>query len=88
MGIIALSAHSIRLHEATVKEVKLLVLVVALPVLLIFDGELSRIDGAILIAAFIAYVLFLFSSLNICYINLLHCKTLVYSFKNVSSCIA
>ena len=59
MGIIALSAHSIRLHEATVKEVKLLVLVVALPVLLIFDGELSRIDGAILIAAFIAYVLFL-----------------------------
>jgi cation:H+ antiporter len=59
MGIVALTAHSIRLHESTIKEIKVLLFAVALPSLLIFDGELSRIDGAILVAAFIAYVFLL-----------------------------
>jgi len=56
MGIFILSSYKIKLHAATVKQSKRFLFAIIMPILLIIDGILSRVDGFILITAFIAYV--------------------------------
>jgi len=58
---ILISGHGMRLASRTVQGTAISTLLLALlPMLLIFDKELSRIDGIVLIMAFVAYSLWLF----------------------------
>lgn len=65
VGLVALSAYSLRLHKSTLKEIRVLILVVALPLVLLFDGELSRADGLVLIISFFAYIRFIIQKHNV-----------------------
>ncbi|MEW6295265.1 MAG: sodium:calcium antiporter [Candidatus Diapherotrites archaeon] len=56
IGTVALLSKSIKLHSSTIKQAKFLVLLIALPVLLLWDSELSRLDGLILLLAFLFYI--------------------------------
>jgi len=56
IGVVVLLTGSVHLDAAIIKNMRLSFLAVTLPVLLFFDGEISRIDGVILVAAFMLYV--------------------------------
>jgi cation:H+ antiporter len=56
IGVIVLTAGKLHLDPQVAKNVRLSLLAVVLPVLLFVDGEISRIDGVILIVAFTLYV--------------------------------
>lgn len=60
VGLIAVAAGGINLHAYTLREMKWFMLPLALPILLILDGELSRFDGLVLVFAFSLYVFKLF----------------------------
>lgn len=62
IGVVALFAGKIHLDKTMLRNIRLSFLAVILPVLLFYDGEISRIDGAILITAFVVYVFFLLRS--------------------------
>ena len=55
MGLIALSAGAIQLHRHTIFTMAWLLAPLALPVVLLLDGSLSRTDGILLLAAFAIY---------------------------------
>ncbi|NLF88358.1 sodium:calcium antiporter [Candidatus Bathyarchaeota archaeon] len=56
IGVVTLIAGTIHLDVATKRNIRRSFIAVTLPVLLFLDGEISRIDGAILIAAFAVYI--------------------------------
>ena len=56
VGLVALFANSLRLHNSTLKEIKTILAATLLPIMLLLDGEISRTDGALLLAAFVAYI--------------------------------
>ncbi len=56
IGFTALFANSLRLHNSTIKEIKTMLATTTLPVVMLLDGEISRTDGALLLAAFIIYI--------------------------------
>ncbi|HZX19937.1 MAG TPA: sodium:calcium antiporter [archaeon] len=56
IGLVALLAPKITLHSEVIKKIWLLIGVVFLPIILLLDGEISRIDGIILLAGFFVYV--------------------------------
>ncbi len=56
IGLVALATNNVAVHDYVIKQSKFLLFAIALPVLLLLDGEISRIDGLILIAAFMVYV--------------------------------
>ncbi|MFA4855236.1 MAG: hypothetical protein WC634_01440 [archaeon] len=56
VGIVALFTNGIRLHDHTFGNVKKLFVFTLLPFVLFIDGSLSRIDGLMLICAFILYL--------------------------------
>ena len=56
IGIVALTAGKLHLGPHVVKNIRLSFLAVVLPVLLFLDGEISRIDGIILVVAFMLYM--------------------------------
>ncbi len=56
IGVVALSAGQLKLDAVLIKNMRLSFLAVILPVLLFIDGEISRVDGTILIVAFLLYL--------------------------------
>jgi cation:H+ antiporter len=59
IGVVALFAGKIHLDKAMLRNIRLSFLAVILPVVLFWDGEISRLDGVILIGAFLVYLFFL-----------------------------
>lgn len=57
VGLVALFTNGIRLHDHTFSNIKTLFVLTVLPFILFLDGELSRVDGLVLIASFIIYLL-------------------------------
>ena len=57
IGLIAFVGKSIEVKERATRDNMLFVLVTALPILLMLDSELSRIDGLILVGVCFAYLL-------------------------------
>jgi cation:H+ antiporter len=60
LGIVVLVAGSQTMTSNMRKSLKISSIAVLLPVILLVDGGISRIDGAILISAFLVYVIWLF----------------------------
>ncbi len=56
IGLVAIASGGISIHKFVLKNVVTFSPLVVLPLLLLFDGELSRLDGAVLVAAFFAYL--------------------------------
>ncbi|MFH0973994.1 MAG: sodium:calcium antiporter [Candidatus Micrarchaeota archaeon] len=59
IGLITLAAGRTKIHEHCLHSLRWFLVPLSLPVFLLLDGTLSRLDGIILIAAFFAYALFL-----------------------------
>ena len=59
IGVVVLVAGTQKMTPDMLKNLKISFLAVLLPVFLLLDGEISRIDGVILLAAFVVYVLWL-----------------------------
>jgi cation:H+ antiporter len=59
IGVVTLFAGKVRLDKTTMRNIRLSFIAVTLPVLLFVDGEISRLDGAVLIVAFAVYIFFL-----------------------------
>lgn len=59
IGVVTLLAGRVSLDKSTMRNIRLSFISVTLPVLLFIDGEISRLDGAILIVAFAVYIFFL-----------------------------
>jgi cation:H+ antiporter len=56
IGVVVLTTGKVRLDASVMKSVRVSLLAVVLPVLLFFDGEISRLDGVILVVSFMVYV--------------------------------
>ncbi len=62
LAVLFSAGRAIVLDSASVRKTTLVTMMAAtLPIIMLVDGELSRADGVILIVAFIAYVLWLFT---------------------------
>ncbi len=59
IGVVALFAGKLNLNPIVLRQLRISFLAVILPVLLLLDGELSRIDGVILVFAFVVYSVWL-----------------------------
>ncbi len=59
IGVVTLFAGKLNLNPAVLKQLRISFLAVILPVLLFIDGELSSIDGVILLCAFAVYSIWL-----------------------------
>jgi len=55
IGVVVLFAGKLKLDSVAIKNVRTSLLAVVLPVLLFVDGDISRIDGVILLLAFMLY---------------------------------
>jgi cation:H+ antiporter len=55
IGVVVLVAGKLTLDSSVIKNVRLSLLAVVLPVLLFVDGDISRVDGIILLLAFMLY---------------------------------
>ncbi len=62
IGVVTLFAGKVTLDASILKNVRLSFLAVVLPVLLFLDGEISRVDGVVLIVAFLVYIFLLLRS--------------------------
>ena len=61
IGLAVLFLGKLEIERETVRRNSILVAIIALlPVLLLFDGDISRIDGVILLLAFVFYITWLF----------------------------
>lgn len=56
IGAVLLFGGEMKLDKKTIKNIRLSFLAVILPVVLFIDGEISRIDGGILVLAFMLYL--------------------------------
>jgi len=66
MGIVILLGKGMRVDIKTIrKDLWYMLLIAALPVILLMDRELSRIDGAVLLLAFVIYIVVLVSQKRI-----------------------
>ena len=61
VGLVALASGGIHIHKFAHRQLRIFAVATLLPVLLLIDGELSKFDGGVLVACFIAYVMFMFS---------------------------
>lgn len=59
IGVVVFLAGSQKMTSSMLKNLKISFIAVLLPVILLLDGSLSNIDGAILVAAFIVYIIWL-----------------------------
>jgi len=59
IGIVVLLAGRQKMTSSMLKNLKISFVAVLLPVFLLLDGEISRIDGIILVSAFVIYVIWL-----------------------------
>src|SRR3989344_7340606 len=62
LGIVALASRGIRVEEFIIKQSAVFISFVAPPLVLLLDGELSRLDGILLVGVFAAYVAWMFLS--------------------------
>jgi cation:H+ antiporter len=62
IGVVVLVAGEQKMTRDMLKNLRISFIAVLLPVFLLFDAELSTIDGGILVAAFVIYVLWLLKS--------------------------
>jgi len=62
LGVVLLLSKRLVLDASTIKHIRLSILALVLPVILFFDGEISRVDGAILIGVFVIYILYMLKS--------------------------
>lgn len=62
IGVVVLIAGEQKMTKDMLKNLRISFVAVLLPVFLLFDGEISAIDGVILVAAFMIYVLWLLLS--------------------------
>ncbi len=59
LGLVLVLLKRLTLDSSTIKHIRISILSLVLPVLLFIDGEISRIDGVILIGVFIVYIVFM-----------------------------
>jgi cation:H+ antiporter len=59
LGLVLVFSKRLTLDSSTIKHVRISILALVLPVLLFVDGEISRIDGAILVGVFVVYIVFM-----------------------------
>jgi cation:H+ antiporter len=59
LGVVVLFAGKLNLNPTLLKQLRISFVAVILPILLLLDGEISTIDGAILIGAFMVYSVWL-----------------------------
>ncbi len=59
IGVVVLIAGQQKMNSVMLRNLKFSFIAVLLPVLLLLDGELSRIDGVILVVGFLVYVVWL-----------------------------
>jgi cation:H+ antiporter len=62
IGVVVLVAGNQKMTPDMLKNLKISFVAVLLPVFLLLDGEISRIDGVVLLVAFVVYVLWLLIS--------------------------
>lgn len=62
IGIVVLVAGEQKMTREMLKNLRISFIAVLLPVFMLLDGEISTIDGAILVAAFVIYVIWLLKS--------------------------
>ncbi len=62
IGLVVLMANTLKLKGEVLQQTPLLFATVALPVVLLLDGEISRFDGLLLLAAFAYYIYTTFKS--------------------------
>src|SRR5512136_2442580 len=55
IGVVVLFAGKLNMNPTVLKQLRISFLAVILPVLMLLDGEISNIDGIILLGAFVAY---------------------------------
>jgi cation:H+ antiporter len=56
LGVVLMLSKKLTLDNGTIKHIRASILAIVLPVVLFLDGEISRVDGAILVGVFIAYI--------------------------------
>ncbi len=56
IGVVVLYSGKLALDSSMIKNIRMSLLAVVLPVLLFVDGEISRLDGVILVLAFMLYL--------------------------------
>ena len=59
VGVVVLVAGKLKMNSVVLKNLRISFFAFILPVLLLWDGEISRVDGGILLLAFIAYTVWL-----------------------------
>lgn len=59
LGVVVLFAGGLKLNPTLLKQLRISFLAVILPVLLLLDGEISTLDGVVLIGAFVVYSVWL-----------------------------
>ncbi len=59
LGVVLMLSKRLHLDSPTIKHIRTSILALVLPVVLFIDGEISRIDGAILVGVFIVYILYM-----------------------------
>jgi cation:H+ antiporter len=56
LGVVLMLSKKLTLDNGTIKHIRASILAIVLPVVLFLDGEISQVDGAILVGVFIAYI--------------------------------
>lgn len=57
IGLTALAVKRLKIQKSTMHQTKWMLFGAILPIILILDGEISRLDGAVLIFAFLIYII-------------------------------
>ncbi|HLC92436.1 MAG TPA: sodium:calcium antiporter [archaeon] len=60
IGLVALASNGIQVHRYALSQARIFIVAVLLPLVLLLDGTLSRLDGIILVACFLGYVALMF----------------------------
>lgn len=64
IGLVALAARKITLKKAVIEHSNMLLALAAMPLVFLFDGEISRAEGFLLVASFFLYVLYILKTKN------------------------
>jgi cation:H+ antiporter len=59
LGVVLVLSKKLTLDKGTIKHIRASILALVLPVILFLDGEISRIDGVILVGVFVAYIVYM-----------------------------
>jgi len=59
LGLVLVLSKHLSLDSSTIKHIRVSILALVLPVAMFFDGEISRIDGLLLVGVFAAYIFYM-----------------------------